>query len=103
MHSPAFVEDPKFWTEDYWSDWEYFSDNYYDADDTGRKKIVENGADPTPKSGAKRKRVLGDNERKPKRLKATKDALDSFAVRAGLDAPVVMWRPPESLEKPPIL
>lgn len=43
VHSPIMVEDPSLETVDTYSDWEYYSDDYYDDDPTITTKHETNG------------------------------------------------------------
>ncbi|KAH0565135.1 hypothetical protein GP486_001468 [Trichoglossum hirsutum] len=108
MYSPVWADmDPNFEMEEFWSDWENYSDDYYDGD-TRKSTIEGNGIRNSPKSGDKRKRAISDGSRQ-KRLKREEgipdlsmgDPLDASTVRVGA-APIVIWRAEESPEGPPL-
>ncbi|KAI9861104.1 MAG: hypothetical protein M1813_005533 [Trichoglossum hirsutum] len=109
MYSPVWADmDPNFEMEEFWSDWENYSDDYYDGD-TRKSTIEGNGIRSSPKSGDKRKRATSDGSRQ-KRLKREEgipdlpmgDSLDASTVRVGSAAPIVIWRAEGNPEGPPL-
>ncbi|KAI9780564.1 MAG: hypothetical protein M1839_006682 [Geoglossum umbratile] len=111
IHSPVWVDiDPNFEMEEFWSDWENYSDDYYDGDTRKSTNVEGNGVIGSPKLGGKRKRAAGDVNRQKKRKREEAnlntpigDPLDTSAAGAGMAAPIVIWRSKGSPEKPPAL
>jgi len=96
--------------EEFWSDWENYSDDYYDGDTRKSTNVEGNGVIGSPKPGGKRKRVAGDTDRQKKRKREEVnlntpigEPLDTSAAGAGMAAPIVIWRSKGSPEKPPAL
>ncbi|KAI9772718.1 MAG: hypothetical protein M1840_000313 [Geoglossum simile] len=111
MHSPVWADiDPDFETEEFWSDWENYSDDYYDCDTRKSANIEGNGITSSPKLGEKRKRATGDvsSQKRRKREKTTPnvptgESLGATTAGAGPAAPIVIWRSKGRPEKPPAL
>jgi hypothetical protein len=108
MHSPVWADiDPNFEMEEFWSDWENYSDDYYDGDTRNSTNVEGNSIGSSPKPVGKRKRAVSDSSRQKKRKReegipdlSTGDSLDLPAVRAGFAAPIVIWRAKGSPERP---
>ena len=49
-YEAALYDDPAIDVEEYYSDWEYYSDDYYDDDSTVRQSTLRAKSEPTPKS-----------------------------------------------------
>ncbi|KAL8949412.1 MAG: hypothetical protein Q9222_004481 [Ikaeria aurantiellina] len=104
MHSPVLVNyDPAFEIGTDWSDWEYYSDDFYDSDSPKRKRRKLEDADNGPKTP-----IHGKKQRKSKTLGEI-PAL-SLGLPAGYNggqeqspASVVVWKTREALPEPPIL
>jgi hypothetical protein len=94
MPSPIYHEDPAYEMLEYFSDWEYYSDDYYDDDPALLKKNPQSGADTKSKRDTKTDTQAKGKKRK---LTDTKDipelALDD---RPTLAASVrgTVWRGP---------
>ena len=97
MHSPVWQDyDPSFDTAEIWSDWEYYSDDYYDVDSPRKKRKINDQGHGTNQendcgSGLKRRR---------RKLRAT-DEIPEMSLEdplhSDLDglrqlAPVIIWR-----------
>lgn len=53
MHSPVWVNyDPAYEADDTWSDWEYYSDDYYDNQTIKRKRRKVGNQDYSPRSAS---------------------------------------------------
>ena len=63
LHSPIYFDDPHYALTYEYSDWEYYSDDYFDEDPVLLKKHPQDGGPPIALRGKKRKR--GDNEDVP--------------------------------------
>ncbi|KAH0537418.1 hypothetical protein FGG08_005771 [Glutinoglossum americanum] len=108
IHSPVWADiDPNFEMEEFWSDWENYSDDYYDGDTRKSTKVEGNGIRSSPKPGEKRKRAISDSVRRKRRKREERtpslslgDSLDASAVQVGLVAPIVIWRAKGSPERP---
>jgi hypothetical protein len=111
MHSPVWADmDPDFETEEFWSDWENYSDDYYDCDTRKNTNTEGNGTTGSPKQGGKRKRATDDasRQKRKKREKTTpnvpaEESLSATTAGVGLAAPIVIWRSRGHPEKPPAL
>jgi hypothetical protein len=99
MHSPNWVDDPTLDTVNYWSDWEYYSDDYFDEVEipgaTNQAKIKEGNRTRT------RKRKAEDGERPGKRQRLnssdrvaplSRDADLSSHELEILQRPSIVWR-----------
>ncbi|KAI9852700.1 MAG: hypothetical protein M1838_005895 [Thelocarpon superellum] len=90
VHSPVWLNDPTFEMAEYWSDWDYYSDDYYDIESTPRRRKATAGInDPTLTSPRKRKRADEDEQRK----RARGDTAMPNSATAGPALSVVKWRP----------
>lgn len=109
MHSPVWHDyDPSYHLDEYWSDWDYYSDDYYDQEPVRKGKVSASNVGGTPRPGGKRKTAANDGvKRKRRRLEATdyipKMSLDESAApavgRAKSTGPIVLWRSKESPKK----
>jgi len=95
MHSPVLVNyDPAFETASLPSDWEYYSDDYWDHDPPKKKKRKANndeavgGRHKFKEEGARRKRTM---------LKSTKDVPGLSLGEPTLTAPTVVWKSKEEV------
>lgn len=97
MHSPVHPDyDPAFDTAEVWSDWEYYSDDYYDEDSPRKRRKVD-GAD---NEVARKSGVGSDLRRKRRKLASTSeipelslgDSLHSCLDERESLAPVIVWR-----------
>lgn len=86
VHSPIMVEDPSLETVDTYSDWEYYSDDYYDDDPTIITKHKTNG------EPRKKRRKLSSTENIPS-LSLGSSIVDSSASMAN-SFKGVLWRVP---------
>ncbi|KAI9804381.1 MAG: hypothetical protein M1825_001279 [Sarcosagium campestre] len=95
MHSPVWLDTADN-LADNWSDWEYYSDDYYDQERPKRPVRPESttaGEKLTP--GLKRKRVEDDKTSKRRKLNTIEIENSALADEA---RPVVRWRPTEDPE-----
>lgn len=62
LHSPVYADDPGYELLEYHSDWDYYSDDYYDDDPLLLKNTPQDGSPPKSQKQAKRgkKRKLAD-------------------------------------------
>ncbi len=112
MHSPVWQEyDPSYDLTDVWSDWEYYSDDYYDEEPARKKQILASIGDGAAHAGGKRKATSNNGGRwKRRRLEPTADipgmSLDEFTGsnvgRTTLAAPIVLWRSKERPQEEPV-
>ncbi|GAM36660.1 hypothetical protein TCE0_018r05922 [Talaromyces pinophilus] len=86
VHSPIMVEDPSLETVDTYSDWEYYSDDYYDDDPTITTKHKTNG------EPRKKRRKLSSIENIPS-LSLGSSIVDSSMSMAN-SFKGVLWRVP---------
>lgn len=86
VHSPIMVEDPSLETIDTYSDWEYYSDDYYDDDPTITTKHKTNG------ESRKKRRKLSSIENIPS-LSLGSSIVDSSTSMAN-SFKGVLWRVP---------
>lgn len=105
IHSPVLRDhDPSDDLTEYWSDWEYYSDDYYDeAPSRSNKDLLSNGGD-SRQTGEKRKFIAnnGGRRKRPKQDSAEDIIRINFADRTGYgdggsrsNAPIVVWRSKE--------
>ncbi|KAI9875298.1 MAG: hypothetical protein M1830_008652 [Pleopsidium flavum] len=112
MHSPVWQEyDPSYDLTEFWSDWEYYSDDYYDEEPARKEKSMTRIRGGTVHTGGKRKTTSNDGGRwKRRRLEPTADipatTLDHFADSGAgtttFTAPIVLWRSKESPQREPL-
>lgn len=107
-YSPIWQDDPSEELRDYFSDWEYYSDDYFDDDPKLLErdvKVAKSGSKKTntPKRGRKRKlsEVRDDTEQKRKEIAALTACLQgtvwkgvspepSASFRIGIEKPVAL-------------
>ena len=93
LHSPIYFDDPHYALTYEYSDWEYYSDDYFDEDPILLKKHPQDGGSVSKTSrGKKRKR--GDNEDVPSLDLNERPALEKCIVGT-------TWRQP-SVEPQPV-
>ena len=98
MHSPVWQEHPSDDTAEYWSDWDYYSDDYYDQGSPKRKRqrIVGEGVTETKAKDVKSTQAGKRN----RNLRRTEDipelslgeSLDSDMEESVEAKPTVVWR-----------
>ncbi|KAI9802561.1 MAG: hypothetical protein M1833_001633 [Piccolia ochrophora] len=86
---------------DEWSDWEYYSDDYYDQDKTTRPKAAPHSvSEEPPRAQLKRKRE--NEERSSKRTKVDGSHGQGFNVEDS-SRTVVKWRVEDNEQNPPLV
>ena len=105
MHSPVLRDnDPSDDLVEYWSDWEYYSDDYYDEVPARNKQNIISSGGESRRTGEKRKSIAHNGgRRKRRRRDSPGDIRDmSFDDRASCEAdvtrpitPIVVWRSKE--------
>ncbi|KAI9832150.1 MAG: hypothetical protein M1819_004501 [Sarea resinae] len=115
MHSPVWQEaDPADGFADYWSDWEYYSDDYYDNGRPANYQELGDGMKSEAETGQKRKLQVPEDGRKRQKLSATKEPsksrthetrLHESEVRKEVKQPasIVRWRSGGDAERGPRL
>lgn len=96
-HSPVYFDNPNEETREYFSDWEYYSDDYFDDDpvllgamsqeQTGEKSAVRSARQPAKRG---RKRKLSEARERP-----VPDTTELKALRACIQGTVWKARSPE--------
>ena len=103
MHSPVWHDNhPSYEMAEVWSDWEFYSDDYYDQESLTKGKLLSEDSDKAGHSGGKRRRGLRDERKIRKRRKLVKTtgiSKLSLSYPIGSDASegcsptsVVKWR-----------
>ena len=108
MHSPVWQDyDPSFDTAEIWSDWEYYSDDYYD-DDTPRKRQKINRAE----NGVDGSGDVGSGIPRKRRQLCSTDDIPELSLGGPLQselenprnlAPVIVWRSKTEADHVPVL
>lgn len=102
MHSPVWQEHPADDTAEYWSDWDYYSDDYYDQGALKRKRQRIAGESTTEAKGknaegpqvGKRRRKVEPAEDIPEL--SLGESLDSEMEESVAARPTVVWRSKEA-------
>lgn len=102
MHSPVWQEHPADDTAEYWSDWDYYSDDYYDQGAPKRKRQRVAGESTSEAKGenaegpqvGKRGRKLQSAEDIPEL--SLGESLDSDMEDSVAAKPTVLWRSKEA-------
>ncbi|KAI9790055.1 MAG: hypothetical protein M1835_001235 [Candelina submexicana] len=112
MHSPVYAHvDPRWETSEYFSDWEYYSDDYYD---NGRSKSPTKSQDAGQdhqRSENKRKRQVVEEERKKKWKLINRDDIPALSLGEDGQPPTnglllsgsIVWRRAGDEKRPPVL
>lgn len=102
MHSPVWQEHPADDTAEYWSDWDYYSDDYYDQGAPKRKRQKVAGESTSEAKGeiaegpqvGKRRRKFRSAEEIPEL--SLGESLDSDMEDSVAAKPTVLWRSKEA-------
>ena len=93
MHSPNWIDDPTLETVNYWSDWEYYSDDYFDEVGIPGKSSPAKSKDGNRTRTGKRKAEDNKGPRKRQRLHwNTPDVELSRLELEILQRPSIVWR-----------
>lgn len=102
MHSPVLRDsDPSDDLAEYWSDWEYYSDDYYDELPARNKQDMASIGGESRQTGEKRRSIANNGGRRKRRRKDSARDLRgmSFSDRAESGdrgarsiTPIVVWR-----------
>ena len=90
MHSPVYQDyDPSFDTAEVWSDWEYYSDDYYDLDSPKKRRKFRDAEN----TATGRSEIGSGAGRKRRKLQPT-DQISELTLGESLLplAPVILWR-----------
>ncbi len=97
MHSPVWQDyDPALDTAEVWSDWEYYSDDYYDGDSPRKRRKVDDGKDRSTGQGD-----MGSALRRKRRKFHSSNAIPELSLGDSVYpshgngesvAPVVVWK-----------
>lgn len=102
MHSPVWQEHPADDTAEYWSDWDYYSDDYYDQGASKRKRQKVAGEST---SEAKGENAEGPQVGKIRRKFQSAEDIPELSLGESLDSdmedsvaakPTVLWRSKEA-------
>ena len=107
MHSPVYQDyDPAFDTVEVWSDWEYYSDDYYDEDSPRKRKF--GGAE----SEVAQTSSVGSDLRRKRRKLATTNEIPEISLGDPLHsslndrhslAPIIVWRSKTEINDIPVV
>ncbi len=113
MHSPVLRDyDPTEDLTEFWSDWDYYSDDYYDEEPANKAEKTNSVEGQSSSLGMKRKASSKNTGRQKRRRKgSTTDVseiigLDDSADRAGRTTsatPIVVWRSNENIKVEPVI
>lgn len=102
MYSPVWQDNPSYEMAEVWSDWEYYSDDYYDQESPTKGKRLSEDSNKAGLTGGKRKKGSGDERIIRKRRKLVKttgisklslgDPIGSDASEGCSPPSVVKWR-----------
>ncbi|KZF23027.1 hypothetical protein L228DRAFT_268391 [Xylona heveae TC161] len=107
MHSPVWQEDPRYETLDYFSDWDYYSDDFYDEDSSLRKPNVQlttasnlaEGIQPLTVFNSKK----GTRQRINTRHQNKRGTNPKISQKHQQWYPKVVWKSRPVLHKPPLI
>ncbi|MCJ1226628.1 hypothetical protein MMC12_003281 [Toensbergia leucococca] len=113
MYSPVWQDnDPAYDVTEYWSDWEYYSDDYYDQlSPKKRRRNAEAVGDTTGTPGT-RANVTGSTQTRKRRKFKSMDEISELSLGESVDsemdgpAParhVVVWRSKSPTNKTPVV
>ena len=102
MHSPVWQDHPSHDTTEYWSDWDYYSDDYYDQGTPPKKRQRIDGEGDSGVKDEDIKRTQAGKKRR--KLRPTQDvpelslgeSLNSDIEPSALATPTVVWRSKEA-------
>lgn len=102
MHSPVWQEHPADDTAEYWSDWDYYSDDFYDQGASKMKRQKIAGESTTEAKGKHAEGLLVGN--RGRRFESAEDipelslgdSLDSDMEESVAARPTVVWRSKEA-------
>lgn len=103
--------DPSDDLTEYWSDWEYYSDDYYDEAPARSKQDVISNGEKSRQTGGKRKSIANNGGRRKRRKQDSAEDIRGirFGDRAGSEdretrsiTPIVLWRSKEDAKNAPV-
>lgn len=111
MHSPVWQDNhPSYEMAEGWSDWEYYSDDYYDQESPTRDREIPGESGKVKAIGRKRRNSVSEGRKVRKRRKLVQtnnlprpslgESTESDASEACSPAPIVKWK--EELARPEI-
>ncbi|KAI9715055.1 MAG: hypothetical protein M1812_006172 [Candelaria pacifica] len=112
MHSPVYTDiDPRWETSEYFSDWEYYSDDYYDNERSKPPKQLQGSGKERQDSKSKRKRPMLEQGREKKRRLTKEDDIPAMSLgepgqlptNASWPSETIIWRKTRDERKPPVL
>lgn len=112
MHSPVILDlDPSFHIADGFSDWEYYTDEYYDQDPKkrGRGDSKHNTSSPNRSTGVKRTLDCQGAHGSKRRKRARNTNIPELSLDNPLNdescpsSPIVIWRTEDAIEKIPLM
>ena len=112
MHSPVLINfDPAFDMAEDYSDWYYYSDDFYDGEGLEKGPVAFSQSEATHRKTHKRRRETLTSARKKRKtsnegygiMPPSRTSPDSEYSPRGSSAPVVMWRERANLPQTPIV
>ncbi|KAI9695849.1 MAG: hypothetical protein M1836_005965 [Candelina mexicana] len=112
MHSPVYAHvDPRWETSEYFSDWEYYSDDYYDNGRSKSSTKPQDTGQDHQRSQNKRKRHVVEEEEKKKRKLMNRDDIPALSLgddgqpltNGLLLSASIVWRRAGDEKRPPVL